>query len=180
MPKLIKDNDKTNAKKKLSRELKSHLKIVRTAEIDVPKQLLYIDNNGKESIINTLTSKKNISRRNKKTVFEIGISNDNNFHIKNAGQSRTLLSSNFNKDMANKQYQYHGFKHNESLYDAKLKGIDRYSAGQELIKLKRLTRPKDAQKLRLNELLQYDKLFNDASKKQRKLWNMYETEDKYI
>ena len=173
MPKLIKDNERANAKKKLLREKKANFKMVRTAEIDVPKNLLYIDNNGKERIINTLTPKKNISRRNKKTVFEIGLSNDNNFHIKNAGHSRSSLSSNLLIDMENKQYKYHHSNH--PIYDGKLKGLNRYNSGQELIKLKRLVRPKDAQKVKLKELIEIDTLYKDADKKQRKLWDMYET-----
>ena len=94
MPKLIKGSEEAKAKMKHLREMRTNLKMVRTAEIDVPKKLLYIDPKGKEKIINTMTPKNNISRRNRKTVFQLGISNDNDFHIKNGGISRSSISKN--------------------------------------------------------------------------------------
>ncbi len=89
---------------KMLREKKAHLKMVNTAEIEVPKNLLYIDNKGVERIINTMTPKNNISRRNKEKVFKIGVSNDNDFHIKNVGMSRSSMSKSYQSGI-DKEYK---------------------------------------------------------------------------
>ena len=51
--------------------------------IKVPPQMAFINNKGKKEIINTLTPKLNISRRNKKKVFNIESNNINEFKIMN-------------------------------------------------------------------------------------------------
>jgi len=51
--------------------------------IKVPPQMAFINNKGKKEIINTLTPKLNVSRRNKKKVFNIESNDVNEFKIIN-------------------------------------------------------------------------------------------------
>ncbi len=51
--------------------------------VKVPPQMAFINNRGKKEIINTLTPSLNISRRNRKKVFNIESNNINEFKIVN-------------------------------------------------------------------------------------------------
>ena len=135
------------------RERKTHLKLVNTAEIDVPKNLLYIDNNGIERVINTLTPKNNISRRNGEKVFKIGVSNDNDFHIKNAGTSRSSFSNSAIKEMQNKHIDYKN-KSFDYRYDNNLMAMGTLNAKENKTKseIKRLERLLNSEKRQRNEM----------------------------
>ena len=141
--------------------MKTYLKVVNTAEIDVPKNLFYIDNHGNEKIINTMTPNNNISKRNKTKVFKIGISNDNDFHIKNAGMSRSSLSNSIIKEMQdkhvnfkNKSFDYH--YDNNLMKIGSLKG----KKNKTNVEVKRLERLLNSEARQRNEMKILEKKMN--------------------
>ena len=109
MPRFTKGSDEAKAYMKSIREgrklknnyekMKGHENLVmtNTAEIAVPKTLLYIDGKGEQKIIKTMTKAGNLTKKDKKPVIEIEPKTENTFQIKNngttkAGRSKNLLN----------------------------------------------------------------------------------------
>lgn len=65
------------------RDLFNQLYQAGTPTIYIPPEMAYINKYGKQEIINTLTSKKNITSRNKEKVIKIKANDMNEFRIEN-------------------------------------------------------------------------------------------------
>ena len=108
MPRFTKGSDEAKAYMKSIREgrklknnyekMKGHENLVmtNTAEIAVPKTLLYIDGKGEQKIIKTMTKAGNLTKKDKKPVIKIEPKTENELKIidqgkTKAGRSRGLL-----------------------------------------------------------------------------------------
>jgi len=109
-------------------KMKGHEELIinRTAEIGVPKKMLYINPNGEQKIINTLTKRGNLTSREHKPVINLVNQDKNYISILKDGQRK----SNF-KTMLNRE-KYHE-KKKMGIVDASLNTWDIFD------KYKRLT-----------------------------------------
>ncbi len=74
------------------KKMKGYEKLIinRTASITVPKKMLYIDNDGEQKIINTLTKTGKLTNRDKQPVINL-ISKDVNSKVGISNSGKTLL-----------------------------------------------------------------------------------------
>ena len=111
MPRFEKGSDEAKAYMKSIREarklktnyekMKGHedLIMTNTAEIAVPKTLLYIDGKGEHKIIKTLTKAGTLTRKDKKPVIKIEPKTDHEIKIINNGTTKAGRSKTFLKEI---------------------------------------------------------------------------------
>ncbi len=111
MPRFEKGSDEAKAYMKSIREarklktnyekMKGHedLIMTNTAEIAVPKTLLYIDGKGEHKIIKTLTKAGTLTRKDKKPVIKIEPKTDNELRVVNQGKTKKDRSTGFLREI---------------------------------------------------------------------------------
>lgn len=121
-------------KTKEDEELFDNLYKTGSQTVYVPPQMAFINNRGKKEIINTLTPKLNISRRNKQKVLQIEPNTTNEFRIVNGkivnSHNKEITLQKFKKildddkhlndtnDKLNKQYEQLNME-NENIYNTR-------------------------------------------------------------
>mgnify|MGYP000845983290 CR=1 FL=1 len=106
-------------------KMKNHedLIMTNTAEIAVPKTLLYIDGKGEHKIIKTVTKAGTLTRRDKKPVIKIEPHEDNTVRIKNSGTTKAGRSKNLLNEIhasSNEKYK----REYDELYEEYYKALN--------------------------------------------------------
>jgi len=158
--------EQTKASKKYKSLLgKEKLIITGTAGVTVPKKMLYINNEGEQKIINTLTKTGKLTNRDKQPVINLISNNINSVGI--SGMGKTLLDRTYNikRDIGDKR-----IKRFNEFYDT-IKKINEIR--DAIKKLNKIEKPNKNHKAKLIKLKKdEEEAIKDRDKKE-KIYEMY-------
>ena len=162
-------NEQTKASKKYKKLLgREKLIITKTATIKVPKKMLYINNEGEQKIINTLTKTGKLTNRDKQPVINLISENINSVGV--SGMGKTLLDRTYNIKHAIRDKRTTRFN---EFYDT----IRKINEIRDAIKkLKKIEKPNKNHKAKLIKLKKEEEEAIKDKDKKEKIYEMYKAE----
>jgi hypothetical protein len=166
--KRIKKEQSKSSKKYKSLLGKEKLIITKTASITVPKKMLYMNNEGEQKIINTLTKTGKLTNRDKQPIINLISKDDNYVGVSNMGKTLLDRTYKIKKEIRDTRTK----KFNE-FYDTIRKIND---IRDNIKKLEKIEKPNKNHKAKLIELnKELDEAIKD-SKRKEKIHQMYRSD----